>query len=865
MNLSVQGPVGQGPDRGLAERRRMPQLKLTKERAVAIYLGLLFLYFAVLFLAFELREHISFLPSSYFVLSVKRLMALSALSAILTLPALFLVRSRAILAVLLMLVAAVPLTARRDMFVGRKSPSLEAKGAQLIAGNNPYLDKVAIIRELKAKSESADALWSTLSTQFMADIDRSNPANARELTTRAMLIVSSFYDYGNAQLKNKRKGGCAILNEQTDFKPLTPTFKAYRDAQIGCCSDFSAMLASFLTWLRIENMFVTMPGHIANKVFFDGEWHFVDANTNTIIQGVFEEGGPRPDLRIAYFPHPNNLPEIGRYDIYNYIELREELGAALFRTTSDTEVIIKAYERWGENCVSRLRGMFAFAIWDNIERTVFLARDRFGIKPLYWANTSRGLFFASEIKALLPFLDRREIDAAAFSDYFSFQFCIGEKTMLTDVAQFPAAHRATVRLGEVPNPKRYWEVQYTIDYSHTQKWFSERLQELMHDSIRMHLRADVEIGSYLSGGIDSSLVATLAREQRPDGRFQAFNGRFLDGKDFDESHYAKAVADQNRMDLHVTDISEQDFVDNIAKVIWHMDQPNAGPGSFPQYLVSKNVRNHVKVVLGGQGGDEIFGGYARYLIAYFEQCIKGAIEGSLHDGKYVVSYESIIPNLVSLQQYKPMLREFWSDGLFNGRDERYWRLVNRTNTFGEILAPGVIDQTGTFERFKSIFWGANVGKESYFDSMTHFDFKTLLPALLQVEDRMSMAHGIEARVPFLDHPLIEFAATVPADIKFAGGELKRMPRAVFSDKLPVALLNRKDKMGFPVPLNLWLKKKGQARELVGDLLGSATAQSRPYLRNGLPVDKLLDSQSVYSRNIWALLSLELWHRSVVDG
>jgi asparagine synthase (glutamine-hydrolysing) len=381
----------------------------------------------------------------------------------------------------------------------------------------------------------------------------------------------------------------------------------------------------------------------------------------------------------------------------------------------------------------------------------------------------------------------------------------------------------------------------------------------------MHMRADVEVGSYVSGGVDSSLLASLARQVRQDGPFKAFNGRFVDGIEFDESRYAKALADEKHMQLHIANISEQDFVDNIAKVIWHLDQPTAGPGSFPQYMVSKQVGEHIKVVLGGTGGDEIFGGYARYLVAYFEQCIKGAIDGSLHNGNYVVSYESIIPNLVTLRQYKPMLREFWASGLFCERDERYWRLVNRSNTFGDILAAEAIDHNKTFDEFKSIFWGSNVGKESYFDSMTHFDFKTLLPALLQVEDRMSMAHGVESRVPFLDHPLVEFAATIPADIKFRNGELKRLLKVVFGEHLPSAIRDRQDKMGFPVPLNLWLKRSGPARDLIGDILGSQSAQTRPYLRNGLPIDDILDSQSFYGRNLWALLSLELWHQQFVDN
>lgn len=563
--------------------------------------------------------------------------------------------------------------------------------------------------------------------------------------------------------------------------------------------------------------------------------------------------------------------ENGRYtiiyngEIYNYIELRQSLGLENFRTTSDTEVILRAFIHWGSDCVNHLRGMFAFAIWDAKDHRLFIARDRFGIKPLYWTLTKNGFYCASEMKALVPFIDKPNVNKAALSDYFSFQFCLGEKTLLDGVWQLPAAHYATMSAGEVPQAHRYWEVQYNIDYSHSERWFDQRLRELMDDSIRMHMRADVEVGSYVSGGVDSSLIAALARQTSPNERFQGFNGRFTDGPDFDESTYALALGEAENMQIHVADINELDFVENIRKVIWHLDQPTAGPGSFPQFMVSKKVRQHVKVVLGGQGGDEIFGGYARYLVAYFEQCIKGAIEGTLHNGNYVVTYESIIPNLETLRQYKPMIREFWAEGLFEERDRRYWRLVNRANTFGDALAPGTIDRDATFAEFQQVFWGQNVGKESYFDSMTHFDFKTLLPALLQVEDRMAMAHGVESRVPFLDHPLVEFAATIPADVKFKGGELKRLLKHVFAPKLPDAINRRKDKMGFPVPLTLWLRQKGPASEFVRDVFSSRVARERSYLARPVDLDKVLSGQSVYSRNLWALLSLELWHQQFIDG
>jgi asparagine synthase (glutamine-hydrolysing) len=550
-------------------------------------------------------------------------------------------------------------------------------------------------------------------------------------------------------------------------------------------------------------------------------------------------------------------------EIYNYIELREELGAATFRTDSDTEVILRAYRAWGADCVTRLRGMFSFAIWDARQRSLFLARDRFGIKPLYLAHTREGLFFASEMKALVPFLPSREVHAPALSEYFVFQFCVGGPSLMNGIVEFPAAHHGMSRGGPV-RPVRYWEVHYAIDHSHDEVWFTRRMQELLHDSVRVHLRADVEIGTYLSGGMDSTLIGALAREYRPEGRFLAFNGRF-DGAGFDESAYAATAADEYGMQLDVTHIGEQDFVDGIERIVWHLDQPTAGPGAFPQYLVAKAAASKIKVVLGGQGGDEMFGGYARYLAAYFEQCIKGAIEGTLHKGQFVVTYESIIPNLVTLADYKPMLREFWAEGLFEERDRRYWRLINRSNAFAGMLAPGVLDADAAFERFRSIFWGANVGEGSYFDAMTHFDFKTLLPALLHVEDRMSMAHGMEARVPFLDHPLVELAATIPAHIKFKGGELKRMLKLAFGERLPTAIRVRKDKMGFPVPLNDWLLRGGPARDFVGDVLSSQRARTRPYLADGVPLDRLLSGEGAYGRGVWALLCLELWHRKYVDA
>jgi asparagine synthase (glutamine-hydrolysing) len=267
------------------------------------------------------------------------------------------------------------------------------------------------------------------------------------------------------------------------------------------------------------------------------------------------------------------------------------------------------------------------------------------------------------------------------------------------------------------------------------------------------------------------------------------------------------------------------------------------------------------VVLGGQGGDEIFGGYTRYLIAYFEQCIKAAIDGTMHNGNFVVTYESIIPNLVALRNYKPLLQEFFREGMFEPMDQRYFRLINRAPMLKDEVRWEMLNGFSPFESLRSVFNGDNVGKESYFDLMTHFDFKTLLPALLQVEDRVSMAHGLESRVPFLDHPLIELVATIPADIKFKDGTMKRVLKDAMRSVLPDQIVDRKDKMGFPTPLNEWIR--GEAREFVRDILVSPNALGRDVIDNRKVIDRL-DSEPKFGRTIWGLLSLELWHQEFHD-
>lgn len=545
-------------------------------------------------------------------------------------------------------------------------------------------------------------------------------------------------------------------------------------------------------------------------------------------------------------------------EIYNYLEIKAEIGCEC-RTSSDTEIILHAYRKWGEDCVKHFSGMYAFTLWDEEKQKLFCARDPFGIKPFYYFVNDENFFFASEMKALLPFIPEIKIDEKAFKDYLVFQFCMEGSTLFEHIKQLEPAHSITLHEGKI-NIARYWQVYYNPDLYHTEKYFKEKLEDCFLNSLKYHIRSDVPVGGYVSGGVDSSITSSIAADLL-DRQFIGFTGKFALGDEYDESRYAQIVAKQKGFDLYQIDITANDFINNIEKVIYYLDTPIAGPGSFSQYMVSSLAAKHRKVVLGGQGGDEIFGGYTRYLVAYFEQCIKGAIDGTMDSGKFIVTYQSIIPNLVSLKNYKPMIKQFWSQGLFDPSYTRYYHLINRAPQMSDCIYMDRLPQYDPYDSYEKLFVAENVDKKSYLDRMTHFDFKTLLPALLQVEDRMSMAHGLESRVPFLDKDLVEFVATMPANVKMKDGNLKYILRTAMKDYVPEEILNRKDKMGFPTPFAKWAKK--EARDYIMDIMTSQKALTRDYIDNKKVVEKI-DKENSFSRNIWGFFCLELWQKIFLD-
>lgn len=573
------------------------------------------------------------------------------------------------------------------------------------------------------------------------------------------------------------------------------------------------------------------------------------------------------DLKSGHQPMTSaDLTIVFNGEIYNYIELRDTLKCKghHFDTGSDTEVILKMYSEYGTDCLQYLNGMFAFVIHDVQQSKVFIARDHFGIKPLYYHHCEENFLFGSEIKALLSHPNvRAEPNYKSLQEYLTFQFVMGQNTMFENIYKILPGHYMMLDLNnysaqQVP----YWEPDFQVDKHHNELYFIEELRNLLEDTIKIQLRSDVPLGTYLSGGMDSSIVTLLASKFYP-GKLKTFTGAFKESKDFDETDFAKDVSKVVNGQYHEIYPTQHDFTDSLHKLIYQLDEPVAGPGIFPQYMVSKLAKENVTVVLGGQGGDEIFGGYARYMIAYFEQAVKGAMFESTEEGEHIVSLDSIIPNLSYIHRYVPMMREFWEKGAFEPMDKRYFHLLDRSGSSLEYFTRDfqqTYNKEAVFKRFQKIFNHPNT--LSYYNKMTHFDMFGSLLGLLQVEDRVSMSVSLESRVPLLDRRIVDLVAKMPPAMKYKGAGMKYLLKKATTDILPESILNRKDKMGFPVPLHIWAKNG--ASDFIRDILLSKKSKERGIFDH-TKIEDLILSERSFGRSLWGLISLELWFRTFIDG
>jgi asparagine synthase (glutamine-hydrolysing) len=549
-------------------------------------------------------------------------------------------------------------------------------------------------------------------------------------------------------------------------------------------------------------------------------------------------------------------------EIYNYRELRELLLARghRLRTRTDTETIVHLYEDEGERCVERLRGMFAFAIWDRRERRLFMARDRVGKKPLHYTLVGRTLVFGSEIKSLLQHPDvKREVNPQAISDFLSFGYVPDPATAFKGISKLPPGHTLTFKDGMV-SARRYWDFDYSGDSAAQglrepeapEEGYVERLRELIAESVRLRLESDVPLGAFLSGGIDSSLVvAMMAREMK----VKTFSIGFSDAG-FDELRYARIAARHFGADHHEFVVTP-DVCRLVEEIVWHHDEPFADVSSVPTYVVSKMAREYVTVALSGDGGDEVFGGYERYVVdqrrqryeripAFLRRALLRASR-ALPPGAYGKRFLRNIA-LEPAARYVDSVTHFDRD--------------SQLDLFSEDARRALAGYDPA-ERFERTF--AAPASRSGLDHLLYLDSKTYLPGDILVKvDRMSMANSLETRAPLLDHRLIEFAQTIPASFKLRGLETKYILKRAAQGLIPDEIINR-PKQGFDVPIRRWLNR--ELREMLDDTLNDRRARERGDF-NHRAVLSILDEHRRgvrdHSRQLWSLLVLELWRRAFID-
>ncbi len=555
-------------------------------------------------------------------------------------------------------------------------------------------------------------------------------------------------------------------------------------------------------------------------------------------------------------------------EIYNHASIRPSLEATghRYRTRSDTETIVHAYEEWGDSCVERLRGMFAFAIWDTPRRRLLLARDRLGVKPLYWTVTGGRLLFGSEIKAILASgLVTPEADESRLSEQLATRSLAGAGTLFKGINRLLPGHTLVYQDGAV-RIQRYWDVP-TGEHDPAIAGLSdraavERFRELLEQSVRMRLMADVPLGMFLSGGLDSSAIAAVMARMI-DRPVQTFSVAFKD-RAFSELEYARGVSRAIGADAHEVVIGEQDYFDALPRLIWHEDEPIAHTSSVPLYFVSALAAKHVKVVLTGEGSDELLAGYGRYPRALVNWTA-GEVYRSVPSGIRTWIANTIVPTLPSkVRRYadrsfvtRPVTPEalFFDNFAAIGLERQRSLLASR-------LAAQITPERA-YGPSREFFEAPN-GRSSVLDRLLYADLKTYLVELLMKQDQMSMAASIESRVPFLDHELVEFAAKLPNRLKLRGLKTKWILREAVRDRLPAAILSR-PKMGFPVPFHLWMRGPWQAvaREI---LLDSRTRERG--IVEPRSVENLLDAHAAGRINggdaIWSLLNLELWYRTFID-
>ncbi len=541
-------------------------------------------------------------------------------------------------------------------------------------------------------------------------------------------------------------------------------------------------------------------------------------------------------------------------EIYNFQELRADLQRRghVFYTVTDTETIVHLYEEYGARCVEKMRGMFAFAVWDARKKTLLLARDRLGVKPLYYAECGGRLIFASELKAILELGEvERRLDWRSVGHLFTFLCTARAESIIEGVKKLEPGHVLVARAGKKPAVERYWDVCFAPDRSRSEEHFVERLRELLRESVKLRMVSDVPLGAFLSGGIDSSsVVAAMAR--LASGPLKTFSIGF-DDREYNELDHARAVAQKFGAEHHEL-VLEPDVLGVIDDLAWHLDEPFGDPSCIPTYMVSKLAAEHVKVVLSGDGGDELFGGYDKYVVEQNDRRrpaprwlkkISGVAAGLMPEGMRGrnLLYHLSLTGAERYLDSTVLLPDLARRKLFRSE------------------AVALID---VYEPWRRELDAITRADGDWLSAVQYLDIKAYLPYdILTKVDRMSMAHSLEARDPLLDHKLVEFAATIPPELKLRGGVTKYIFKQAMRGILPDAIIDR-PKRGFGVPLGRWFR--GRLGSFVRDVVLSDKSKQRGIFDPSY-IETLLKRHErgrPYDIELWTLISFELWCRTFLD-
>lgn len=573
------------------------------------------------------------------------------------------------------------------------------------------------------------------------------------------------------------------------------------------------------------------------------------------------------DLQTGKQPISNedgNIWVVFNGEIYNYRDLRGELISKghLFRTQTDTEVIVHLYEEFGDDFSKKLKGMFAIALWDDTQKKLILSRDRVGIKPLYYYLTEDTLIFGSEIKAILadPTVPR-DVDFNSINLLMSYYFIPGDTTLLTGIKKLLPGHYLAIKNGKCIDTQ-YWDLAFTKTRNHMSFEASKQeVVELLRRSVHDHMISDVPVGFLLSGGIDSTVLLSFAVEET-DQEISTFTIGFESDRFEDERKYAALAAKRFGTKHYDITIDANQFAEFLPKYVWHMEEPVCEPPAVALYYVSRLAKDHVKVLLSGEGSDEAFAGYPNYRnLVWLERIKRLAGPFSLAMGRTVSMFTSSGP-----------LKRFNRYGLLMGMDfENYY--YSRTSSplhfphkhAKDFYTHEFYDRSclGKDHSFRKLL-AQNTSIRNLLDKMLYIDTKTWLPDDLLVKaDKITMANSIELRVPFLDHTVLEYAASLPTDFKLKGFTTKYILKKAFEGRVPDEILYRK-KTGFPVPYEKWLSN--DLNEYVNNILLDGKAVNRGYFQRSA-ITGMLDANrrhSTYSKEIFMLLALELWHRCFID-